>query len=186
MFYLWISFHRFIINKQGIFRYSSSSSDPVYTRHVDSSSLGFSLSSYRQSYIVLSLPLVLSINNKQQGTPYLSSIPSTRSPGWRSIDTNVHRVFPTSGVLKSSDISLVRWFSPRPGSRSWWSVSCPSFSVCIPWFVLSHTFFQTSPPKTVHTVLHYSSNDLQPSNPSSHDPISDWQLKTTGLPVEGD
>ncbi len=37
----------------GIPVYSSSSSNPVYGRHVDSSSLGFSLSSHRQSYIVL-------------------------------------------------------------------------------------------------------------------------------------
>ena len=35
------------------FRYSSSSNNPVYERHVDSSSLGFSLSSNRQSYIGL-------------------------------------------------------------------------------------------------------------------------------------
>jgi hypothetical protein len=41
------------INLVSIFRYCSSSSNPVYPRHVDSSSLGFSLSSYRQSYIVL-------------------------------------------------------------------------------------------------------------------------------------
>ncbi len=33
-----------------IFRYSSSSRNPVYESHVDSSSLGFSLSSHRQSY----------------------------------------------------------------------------------------------------------------------------------------
>jgi hypothetical protein len=36
-----------------IFRYSNSSINPVYERHVDSSSLGFSLSSHRQSYIGL-------------------------------------------------------------------------------------------------------------------------------------
>jgi hypothetical protein len=36
-----------------IFRYFSSSSNPVYARHVDSSSLGFSLSSHRQSCIGL-------------------------------------------------------------------------------------------------------------------------------------
>jgi hypothetical protein len=36
-----------------IFRYSSSSINPVYTRHSDSSSLGFSLSSHPQSYIGL-------------------------------------------------------------------------------------------------------------------------------------
>ncbi len=41
------------INLVSIFRYSSSSSNPVYTRHVDSSSLGFTLESYRQSYIDL-------------------------------------------------------------------------------------------------------------------------------------
>jgi hypothetical protein len=41
------------INLVSIFRYSSSSSNPVYARHVDSSSLGFSLSSHRQSYIGL-------------------------------------------------------------------------------------------------------------------------------------
>ncbi len=41
------------INLVSIFRCSSSSSNPVYARHVDSSSLGFSLSSHRQSYIGL-------------------------------------------------------------------------------------------------------------------------------------
>jgi len=41
------------INLVSIFRYFSSSSNPVYVRHVDSSSLGFSLSSYRKSYIRL-------------------------------------------------------------------------------------------------------------------------------------
>jgi hypothetical protein len=37
------------INLVSIFRYSSSSSNPVYARYVDLSSSGFSLSSYRQS-----------------------------------------------------------------------------------------------------------------------------------------
>ncbi len=41
------------INLVSIFRYSSSSSNPVYVRHVHSSSLGFSLSSHRQSCIGL-------------------------------------------------------------------------------------------------------------------------------------
>ena len=41
------------INLVSIFRYSSSSSNPVYARHVGSSSLGFSLSSHRESYIGL-------------------------------------------------------------------------------------------------------------------------------------
>jgi hypothetical protein len=40
-------------NLVSIFRYSSSSRNPVYPRHVDSSFLGFSLSSHRQSYIGL-------------------------------------------------------------------------------------------------------------------------------------
>ncbi len=48
-------------------RYSSSSRNPVYARHVDSSSLGFSLSSHRRSYIGLVFS-VLSINNKQQSS----------------------------------------------------------------------------------------------------------------------
>jgi hypothetical protein len=41
------------INLVSIFRYSSSSSNPVYVRQVDSSPLGFSFSSHRQSYISL-------------------------------------------------------------------------------------------------------------------------------------
>jgi hypothetical protein len=41
------------INLISIFRYSSSSNNPVFVRYVDSSSLGFSLSSHRQSYIGL-------------------------------------------------------------------------------------------------------------------------------------
>ncbi len=41
------------INLVSIFMYSSSSITPVYVRHVDSSYLGSSLSSHRQSYIGL-------------------------------------------------------------------------------------------------------------------------------------
>ena len=42
---------RLLTSSLSIFGYSSSSSNPVYVRHVDSSSqLGFSLSSHRQSY----------------------------------------------------------------------------------------------------------------------------------------
>jgi hypothetical protein len=41
------------INLVSIFRYSSSSNNPVYSSHVDSSFLGSSLSSHRQSYIGL-------------------------------------------------------------------------------------------------------------------------------------
>ncbi len=41
------------INLVSIFRYSSSSKNPVYVRHVNSSYLGSSLSSRRQSYIGL-------------------------------------------------------------------------------------------------------------------------------------
>ena len=44
---------RLLTSSLSIFRYSSSSSHPVYVRHVDSSSLGYSLSSHRQSYIGL-------------------------------------------------------------------------------------------------------------------------------------
>jgi hypothetical protein len=47
------------INLVFILRYSSSSIIPVYAKHVDSSSLGFSLSSHRQSYIVLVFELSL-------------------------------------------------------------------------------------------------------------------------------
>ncbi len=43
------------INLVSIFRYSSSSRNPVYARNVDSSSLGFSLSSHRQSYYDIGL-----------------------------------------------------------------------------------------------------------------------------------
>ncbi len=48
------------INLVSIFRCSSSPSNPVYERHVDSSPLGFSLSSHRHSYVglVFSFPFI--------------------------------------------------------------------------------------------------------------------------------
>ncbi len=56
---------RFSVNLVFIFRCSSSTTNPVYERRVNL--LVCSLPSHRHSYICLSLALVLSIHNKQQG-----------------------------------------------------------------------------------------------------------------------
>jgi hypothetical protein len=60
-----LKFHSASINLVSIFRCSSSPSNPVYSRCVDSSALGFSLSTHRHSYIGLVFSSRV-IHNKQQ------------------------------------------------------------------------------------------------------------------------